>query len=121
MPAAECILSLPTNSGCEIRENVFGVSSKRMMDLSLLRESPHRRYNPLTREWVLVSPQRTLRPWQGKMEKLPVEEQPTYDPGCYLCPGNSRAGGSVNPKYSGTFVFDNDYAALRPDVEEFET
>ena len=91
-----------------------------MTDLSLLRESPHRRYNPLTREWVLVSPQRTLRPWQGRMEKIPVEEQPTYDPGCYLCPGNSRAGGAVNPKYSETFVFDNDYAALRPDVEEFE-
>lgn len=91
-----------------------------MMDLNRLKESPHRRYNPLTREWVLVSPQRTLRPWQGKVEKLPTDEQPAYDPGCYLCPGNSRAGGAVNPKYSATFVFDNDYAALRPDVAELE-
>ncbi len=90
------------------------------MDLSRLREFPHRRYNPLTREWVLVSPQRTLRPWQGRIEQVQVDQQPKYDPGCYLCPGNSRAGGSTNPKYSETFVFDNDYAALQPDVENFE-
>jgi UDPglucose--hexose-1-phosphate uridylyltransferase len=88
------------------------------MDLGRLKNMPHRRYNPLTREWVLVSPQRTLRPWQGKEEKLPVEEQPNYDPACYLCPGNSRAGGDVNPRYASTFVFENDYAALRWDVED---
>lgn len=89
------------------------------MDLIRLKESPHRRFNPLTREWVLVSPQRTLRPWQGKVEKLPIEDQPAYDPACYLCPGNERAGGARNPRYAGTFVFDNDYAALRQDVEDF--
>jgi UDPglucose--hexose-1-phosphate uridylyltransferase len=89
------------------------------MDLGRLKDSPHRRYNPLTREWVLVSPQRTLRPWQGRVEKLPSENQPVHEPGCYLCPGNARAGGARNPKYAGTFVFDNDYGALRQDVEDF--
>ena len=80
-----------------------------------LNEHPHRRYNPLTREWVLVSPHRTKRPWQGQTEEVAREEQPTYDSTCYLCPGNSRAGGHSNPAYDGTFVFDNDYAALLPD------
>lgn len=81
-----------------------------------LIQTPHRRFNPLTREWVLVSPHRTQRPWLGKVERLPVENQPQYDPACYLCPGNSRAGGARNPPYSSTFVFDNDYAALLPDT-----
>src|SRR5262245_10559861 len=81
-----------------------------------LNENPHRRYNPLTREWVLVSPHRTKRPWQGQVEELPQEMQPRYDPHCYLCPGNARAGGRVNPPYTGTFVFDNDFAALLPDT-----
>ena len=76
---------------------------------------PHRRYNPLTREWVLVSPQRTQRPWQGKQEALPSAHLPEYDPGCYLCPGNVRAGGETNPAYSSTFVFTNDFPALLPD------
>lgn len=76
---------------------------------------PHRRYNPLTREWVLVSPQRTQRPWQGKQEALPAARLPEYDPGCYLCPGNVRAGGAINPPYSSTFVFTNDFPALLPD------
>jgi UDPglucose--hexose-1-phosphate uridylyltransferase len=78
--------------------------------------SPHRRFNPLTREWVLVSPHRTERPWQGQTE--PPEQQPSqpYDPNCYLCPGNTRAGGARNPSYSQTFVFDNDFAALQPDT-----
>ena len=77
---------------------------------------PHRRFNPLTREWVLVSPHRTDRPWQGQVEEAPAAALPTYDPNCYLCPGNSRAGGARNPAYTGTFVFDNDYAALQPDT-----
>ncbi len=78
------------------------------------KQDPHRRYNPLTREWVLVSPHRTERPWQGQVEKLAVPATVEYDPKCYLCPGNSRAGGHRNPPYTGTFVFENDFAALRP-------
>lgn len=78
-------------------------------------DSPHRRLNLLTREWVLVSPQRARRPWQGQVEKTPPENQPQYDPTCYLCPGNERAGGVKNPAYTGTFVFDNDFAALLPE------
>jgi UDPglucose--hexose-1-phosphate uridylyltransferase len=77
-------------------------------------QDPHRRFNPLTREWVLVSPHRTQRPWQGQMEKPAVTAQPEYDPECYLCPGNARAGGVRNPAYTSTFVFDNDFAALKP-------
>ncbi len=75
---------------------------------------PHRRFNPLTREWVLVSPQRASRPWQGQVEPAPAEALPPYDPQCYLCPGNMRAGGKRNPHYTSTFVFDNDFAALLP-------
>ena len=83
-----------------------------------LRAHPHRRLNPLTQEWVLVSPHRTQRPWQGQVENV-VEEVPVnFDPGCYLCPGNTRAGGAKNPQYRGTFVFDNDFAALRPDTPD---
>lgn len=85
-----------------------------MMDL--LRDVPHRRYNPLLDEWVLVSPHRTLRPWQGQVEAVAGAAAAPYDPTCYLCPGNARAGGVRNPAYTGTFVFDNDYAALLPDV-----
>jgi UDPglucose--hexose-1-phosphate uridylyltransferase len=79
-----------------------------------LQQYPHRRLNPLTGEWVLVSPHRTTRPWLGKVETPQPQEQPRYDPGCYLCPGNSRAGGIRNPQYPSTFVFDNDYPALLP-------
>jgi UDPglucose--hexose-1-phosphate uridylyltransferase len=79
-----------------------------------LTEDPHRRLNPLTNEWVLVSPHRAGRPWQGQLEKVPVHREPEYDPSCYLCPGNSRVGGVMNPRYAGTFVFDNDFAALKP-------
>jgi UDPglucose--hexose-1-phosphate uridylyltransferase len=77
-----------------------------------LKEHPHRRFNPLTHEWVLVSPHRTQRPWLGQVEKLPPEQLPTYDPSCYMCPGNARATGARNPSYKNTFVFDNDYPAL---------
>src|SRR5215216_859011 len=85
-------------------------------------ESPHRRFNPLTGEWVLVSPHRAKRPWLGQVEKSPLENLPPYDPTCYLCPRNERAGGVTNPDYSGTFSFDNDFAALLPDpVEETVT
>jgi UDPglucose--hexose-1-phosphate uridylyltransferase len=79
-----------------------------------LQKDPHRRYNPLTREWVLVSPQRTQRPWQGQREGVSREQPREYDPDCYLCPGNVRAGGEHNPAYAETFVFANDFAALLP-------
>jgi UDPglucose--hexose-1-phosphate uridylyltransferase len=80
-------------------------------------ETPHRRYNPLTREWVLVSPHRTKRPWQGLVERVVEEQRPSYDPRCYLCPGNTRSGGALrNPAYDGTYVFDNDFAALLTDI-----
>ena len=80
-------------------------------------QKPHRRFNPLMREWVQVSPHRTQRPWQGKVETPAAANQLTYDPTCYLCPGNERAGGARNPKYASTFVFNNDYASLLPNVE----
>ena len=79
-------------------------------------DHPHRRYNPLLDEWVLVSPHRTKRPWQGQIEKLPPENRLEHDPACYLCPGNERAGGIHNPQYTETFVFTNDFAALLADT-----
>jgi UDPglucose--hexose-1-phosphate uridylyltransferase len=79
-------------------------------------EHPHRRHNPLTGEYIFVSPHRTKRPWQGQVEKASPDERPAYDPKCYLCPGNSRAGGAKNPDYEHTFVFTNDFAALLPNV-----
>jgi UDPglucose--hexose-1-phosphate uridylyltransferase len=75
---------------------------------------PHRRYNPLRRSWILVSPQRTARPWQGETTKPAAPAHIAYDPSCYLCPGNPRMGGHANPAYDGVFVFDNDFAALLP-------
>jgi UDPglucose--hexose-1-phosphate uridylyltransferase len=82
-----------------------------------MQSSPHRRFNPLTREWVFVSPNRTERPWQGQTEQPEEKSTQPYDPNCYLCPGNTRAGGVRNPSYSQTFVFDNDFPALRPGTE----
>ena len=81
-------------------------------------KKPHRRFNPLTREWVLVSPQRTQRPWQGKVENQSEPAGLHYDPSCYLCPGNARSGGVRNPEYKTTFAFDNDFPALLPEVRE---
>jgi len=73
---------------------------------------PHRRLNALTGEYVLVSPHRSQRPWQGKQETAPADHRPHYDPKCYLCAGNERVGGERNPAYDGTYVFNNDFAAL---------
>ncbi|HEX9614782.1 MAG TPA: UDP-glucose--hexose-1-phosphate uridylyltransferase [Bacteroidota bacterium] len=81
---------------------------------------PHRRKNILTGEWVLVSPQRTRRPWQGEVTELPEFKRPAYDPTCYLCPGNRRANGEVNPRYTGTYVFTNDFPALLPGTPKFK-
>ncbi|MDB4885168.1 MAG: galactose-phosphate uridylyltransferase, partial [Gemmatimonadetes bacterium] len=85
-----------------------------MADGSTLAEEPHRRLNLLTGEWVLVSPHRMRRPWQGQVEPRADERRPAYDPTCYLCPGNERAGGQRNPQYTGAWAFDNDFAALHP-------
>jgi UDPglucose--hexose-1-phosphate uridylyltransferase len=81
-------------------------------------DHPHRRFDPLQEQWVLVSPHRTKRPWQGQTESTPAELKPRYDPSCYLCPGNVRASGDVNPSYDDVFVFTNDFAALLPDTPD---
>lgn len=83
-------------------------------------EDPHRRYNPLINEWVLVSPHRSKRPWQGQNEKIVSDALPQYDPNCYLCPGNVRANGIHNTDYKDPFVFDNDFAALKQEEIHFE-
>ncbi len=81
-----------------------------------MNENPHRRLNALTDEWVLVSPHRATRPWQGEVAKLNAAIEPAYDPSCYLCPGNQRVGGVQNAAYTATFVFENDFAALKANV-----
>ncbi len=84
-----------------------------------LQKYAHKRYNILTGEWVLVSPHRTKRPWQGQQEEPFKNDSPTYDPSCYLCPGNLRANGESNPKYDDVFVFVNDFSALQDDSKVF--
>ncbi|GLX78567.1 galactose-1-phosphate uridylyltransferase [Thalassotalea insulae] len=79
-------------------------------------EHPHRRFNPLTDEWVLVSPHRAKRPWQGQVEPLNEQQNASYDAECYLCAGNTRINGEVNPQYQKTYVFRNDFAALKTDT-----
>jgi UDPglucose--hexose-1-phosphate uridylyltransferase len=90
------------------------------MNHSQLQQIPHRRFNPLTREWVLVSPHRTARPWLGKVDQVSLTNAVPFDPACYLCPGNERFGGARNPKYTNTFVFNNDFPALLPDIPSVE-
>lgn len=90
-----------------------------MIQTDILQNQSHKRYNILTGEWVLVSPHRTKRPWQGQQEKRAAEERPSYDENCYLCPGNERAGGEVNPEYTDTFAFTNDFAALQSQSDPF--
>jgi UDPglucose--hexose-1-phosphate uridylyltransferase len=89
-----------------------------MQQLFDLDSNPHTRLNILTGEQILVSPHRTKRPWQGKVEELSPDNRPAYDPKCYLCPGNVRADGAVNPDYTHSFVFKNDFAALLEDTPE---
>ena len=84
-------------------------------------EDPHRTKNILSGEWVLVSPQRTKRPWNGNVHSPKGKQRTSYDPQCYLCPGNSRAEGKQNPDYKGIFVFANDFPALLPDIELSES
>ena len=84
-------------------------------------DNPHRRFNLLMDEWVLVSPQRNKRPWLGQTEATPPEQKPEHDAGCYLCAGSERAGGEVNPDYVGPYVFDNDFPALLPDTPQIDT
>ena len=85
-----------------------------------LQQHPHRRFNPLTREWILVSPHRTQRPWQGQTEAANSLTEVQYDPKCYMCPGNLRASGNRTPEYEHVFVFDNDYPALLDDTPKTE-
>ncbi|MFC0603085.1 UDP-glucose--hexose-1-phosphate uridylyltransferase [Winogradskyella pulchriflava] len=86
-----------------------------------LQNLSHKRFNILTEEWVLVSPHRTKRPWQGQEEEISSEERVSHDPNCYLCSGNTRANGDVNPNYEDVFIFKNDFAALTQNNSSFST
>jgi UDPglucose--hexose-1-phosphate uridylyltransferase len=88
------------------------------MDLTNINDHPHVRFNPLLDEWVLVSPKRRDRPWQGEVEPATLNQVPQFDPGCYLCPGNTRAHGKTNPQYESILVFDNDFPALASSAPE---
>src|SRR4029077_16015163 len=106
--------SEPTSSCSKLSEMPSRQTPDRSA-LSQLAGEPHRRYNPLIDEWVLVSAGRTRRPWLGAEEPAEERTKLAYDPDCYLCPGNARANGNVNPAYTETFIFTNDFAALRPE------
>ncbi len=84
-----------------------------------LQDYSHKRYNILTGEWVLVSPHRAKRPWQGQNEAVSNEVRPSHDENCYLCAGNKRINGEINPDYKDVFVFTNDFAALQTDSKSF--
>jgi UDPglucose--hexose-1-phosphate uridylyltransferase len=90
------------------------------MNFEKLLSIPHKRFNPLLSEWILVSPHRMRRPWLGKVEKVPAALPVTYDANCYLCPGNKRANGKQTPQYVETYTFDNDYPALLPEAEPLQ-
>ncbi|GHE88933.1 UDP-glucose--hexose-1-phosphate uridylyltransferase [Thalassotalea profundi] len=83
-------------------------------------EHPHRRFNPLLDEWVLVSPHRAKRPWQGQIETEESDNKPAYDPECFLCAGNTRINGEINSNYTETYVFTNDFAALKQDTPHYQ-
>ncbi|GAC1657294.1 MAG: UDP-glucose--hexose-1-phosphate uridylyltransferase [Gemmatimonadaceae bacterium] len=104
-------------------DDTFGAEERRLRAstvpgvasaLEALAETPHRRRNILTGEWILVSPHRASRPWQGQIESIPLATRPPYDANCYLCPGNVRANGKQNPAFTGTHVFTNDFGAMHP-------
>jgi len=89
------------------------------MENTNLQDYSHKRFNILTGEWVLVSPHRAKRPWQGQNEEISTEKRPTHDESCYLCARNSRISGDINPDYKDVFVFTNDFAALQKDSPSF--